>query len=480
MAPRKTHEEYIKELAVKNPTLEVIGKYAGAKTKILHHCLIHDVYWDMQPTNALQGCGCKKCQKDKTHITRYFTTEQYSLEVKKINKNIIVLEEYINIREPILHKCLLHNVTWKAYPYLILRGCGCRQCGNEKIGNKLRKTHEEYVEEVKLIDKNIVVIGQYIDSKTPILHKCSIDSYEWYAIPTNILRNHGCPKCNESIGEKTIQKYLDNNRIAYLPQYTFYGCSNLNRIEFLATDFEYVDRFCFCDCFNLSEIISLSPTAFELNTGADYNTTFVPEGVNVYKFHPWGYNTFTFVGKNVTTEKVLYVPYNKNNGYLTNKDWIKPLQTPEACGFMVKYITLDNIVTLNGSLLNDYQIVYLKSDSGNFVNDGNVESTTKGENGFIIQFNGKVYDSETIYVYSDSECTNLIGNFVAKYGVTEYALDAVMSVSRNTTLFSSDLFGTSSTVDLNSNTEMANITKLEYEILVSKVNQLMKLLKNKK
>ena len=31
-----------------------------------------------------------------------------------------------------------------------------------------------------------------------------------------------------------------------------------------------------------------------------------------------------------------------------------------------------------------------------------------------------------------------------------------------------------------SNTEMANITKLEYEVLVSKVNQLMKLLKNKK
>ena len=115
-----------------------------------------------------------------------------------------------------------------------------------------------------------------------------------------------------------------------------------------------------------------------------------------------------------------------------------------------------------------------------FVNDGNVESTTKGENGFIIQFNGKVYDNETIYIYSDSGCTTLIGNFVAKYGVTEYALDAVMSVSRSTTLFSSNLFGTSSTVDLDSNTEMANITKLEYEILVSKVNQLMKLLKNKK
>ena len=95
--------------------------------------------------------------------------------------------------------------------------------------------------------------------------------------------------------------------------------------------------------------------------------------------------------------------------------------------------------------------------------------------GFSTKENGNV-----LYVPYNNNGYLTNEDFVTKYRVTEYALDAVMSVSRSTTLFSSDLFGTSSTVDLDSNTEMANITKLEYEILVSKVNQLMKLLKNKK
>lgn len=59
MSKKKTQEEYVSELAIKNQDVEVIGEYNGARTPILHHCLVHDVYWNMSPTNALKGCGCK-------------------------------------------------------------------------------------------------------------------------------------------------------------------------------------------------------------------------------------------------------------------------------------------------------------------------------------------------------------------------------------------------------------------------------------
>ena len=36
---KKTHEEYVEELKVRNPTVEVVGRYIDAKTKIMHHCL---------------------------------------------------------------------------------------------------------------------------------------------------------------------------------------------------------------------------------------------------------------------------------------------------------------------------------------------------------------------------------------------------------------------------------------------------------
>lgn len=58
-----------------------------------------------------------------------------------------------------------------------------------------RKTQEEYIAEVSMINPNVEVLGQYIDSNTKILHRCKIDGYEWNAYPTHILSGHGCPVC---------------------------------------------------------------------------------------------------------------------------------------------------------------------------------------------------------------------------------------------------------------------------------------------
>ena len=34
MSKKKTHEEYVAELAIKNPNVEVVGEYINAKTKL--------------------------------------------------------------------------------------------------------------------------------------------------------------------------------------------------------------------------------------------------------------------------------------------------------------------------------------------------------------------------------------------------------------------------------------------------------------
>lgn len=63
-----------------------------------------------------------------------------------------------------------------------------------------KKTHKEYVAEVSKINPNIEVIGEYINTMTPIGHKCLICGYgtnnEWNPIPNEILRKHGCPVCS--------------------------------------------------------------------------------------------------------------------------------------------------------------------------------------------------------------------------------------------------------------------------------------------
>ena len=204
---KKTTEEYKNELSIKNPTVEIVGEYYAANIKTTHHCLIHDVYWEAVPYSVLGGVGCAECLKDRIGLANRKTQEQYVNEVKQINPNIIVLGQYKGMDIPLLHRCLLHNVEWTPYPASILRGCGCAQCASEKLHDKLCKTHEQYVNELANINPNIIVIETYIDAVTPRLHRCSIDGYEWYARPANILFGNGCPKCSRHI-TRTHEEYV--------------------------------------------------------------------------------------------------------------------------------------------------------------------------------------------------------------------------------------------------------------------------------
>jgi len=232
MSRRKTHEEYIAELSVKNPTVEVVGKYDGALTKITHRCLIHDINWDTTPSRALQGVGCEMCHGERIASVKFKTNEQYIKEVNNINPHIIVIEKYIDAKTPILHKCNIHNVEWKALPDNVLHGHGCYRCGNEKSANTRSKCHEQYVSELKEINENILVIGDYLNALTPILHKCMKDGYEWDLRPANALLGQGCPKCRDSRGERQIRQWLDNHNILYESQKIFDDCKDIKPLPF--------------------------------------------------------------------------------------------------------------------------------------------------------------------------------------------------------------------------------------------------------
>lgn len=70
------------------------------------------------------------------------THYEYVTELSLINSDIDVLEKYINSNTPILHRCKKHNIQWKVVPQSILQGCGCIECGREKLSEKLHKSHD--------------------------------------------------------------------------------------------------------------------------------------------------------------------------------------------------------------------------------------------------------------------------------------------------------------------------------------------------
>ena len=228
MPKKKTHGEYVEELKVVNPDIEVVGIYVGANIKILHRCLKDGHEWLATPHNILRGRGCPKCAG---HIQR--THEMYVNDVSKINQNIEVVGEYINNVTPILHRCIIHNIRWDAYPNNVLRGHGCKQCANELLREQRAKDKEQYIKDLKNVNQDIIVLGEYINAHIPILHKCLIDDYEWYATANNTLNGYGCPKCTViSKGEKIISQLLDSHAIAYIQQKRFEDCRDIQTLPF--------------------------------------------------------------------------------------------------------------------------------------------------------------------------------------------------------------------------------------------------------
>lgn len=191
---KKTHEEYVTELAIKNPNLEVVGTYINANTPILHRCLLHNILWETTPSRALCGIGCEMCRIEKYRQSRIKSHEQYVEEVKLINPDIEVVEKYVDSTTAINHFCKRHSVLWKSTPDNVLHGHGCWECGKEKIADKNSTNHNEYIIKLSSVNPNLIVLEGYINTETKIKHKCIVCGYEWKVKPGNILAGKGCPQ----------------------------------------------------------------------------------------------------------------------------------------------------------------------------------------------------------------------------------------------------------------------------------------------
>ena len=280
---------------------------------------------------------------------------------------------------------------------------------------------------------------------------------------------------NAIAGNNCITKIVIHSGITTIQQNTFQNCENLEEL-YLFGEVTIIDRFALCHCNNLSKIVLLAPQAPELGHG-DY----VPisgETAAYYKYHAFGYDPYNWTGYNTKERNILYLPYDAK-GYDT-EDWILPVFTEDQCSFEINTYTLDgesilSVYNQNGEEITDRPL-YLKSDSGEFVYsfDNSVMSITYDdtENGYIINFDNKVYDNEPINVYEDIECTSLLGTFIAKYGQTKYVVGSPVLSYKSRGIFSTTLFGASKTTTVDVGDEIVSIKRRDYETLLSRVNQL--------
>lgn len=236
---RKSTEDFINEMKIKQPNIEIQGDYINNKTPIKCNCCICGNVWNPRPDQLVRGQGCPICGYKKRIKSQTKSHEQFVKEIKLINPQIEIIGKYVNNHTLINVKCLNCGKEWGATPNNLLRNHGCLNCNGQFL-----KSQCQYEEDMRNTHPNIKVIGKYMNNKTQAEVLCEKCGNVWNSYPINaIYKNHGCPRCEKKYkGEVKISNYFNNNDINYESQKSYedlFGVGGRKlRYDFYLPDFD--------------------------------------------------------------------------------------------------------------------------------------------------------------------------------------------------------------------------------------------------
>lgn len=160
-------------------------------------------------------------------------------------KNIELISEYSKTEEGIVCRCKVCGYIWDTrFHYVTREGRGCPSCGLERRRQAKLRTTEQFISDLKSVNENISVVGEYIGAHKKVLCRCNVCGEEWDAYPSNLLnRSAGCPRCHLSIGERELLDTLEALAIPYTPQFHINDGNGKMPLRFDAYSEEYMTAF---------------------------------------------------------------------------------------------------------------------------------------------------------------------------------------------------------------------------------------------
>lgn len=162
------------------------------------------------------------------------TTEQFIEKSKKIHNNRYdySLVNYTNNHINVRIICPIHG-EFSQQPINHLNGQGCRKCSSIRQSKLQQYTTDIFIEKSHKIHQNKYdySLADYTDSFNKIEIICRKHGM-FRQLPSDHIRGIGCPKCNESKGERTIREFLITNNIKFEYQKKFNDCKFINILPF--------------------------------------------------------------------------------------------------------------------------------------------------------------------------------------------------------------------------------------------------------
>ena len=147
----RTQEEYVEELKELNPRIKVVGTFKRINERVEVECLDCGHRWNPLAYSLTQGKGCPHCSAVRGAKTRkgklgVKTTEQFMVELLKINDKIEICGEYKNNKTKIDARCKMCGYEWKVVAASLLNGHGCPKCARK---NRIIKKEQSLKNELK-------------------------------------------------------------------------------------------------------------------------------------------------------------------------------------------------------------------------------------------------------------------------------------------------------------------------------------------
>lgn len=232
-----TTEEFKKKVYLKNPHIEVLGKYTKQGCKILCKCLIHNVEFYAVSQSLLQGKGgCPVCNKERPQ--RRISSDDIKKSFHKLNPTLLIIDDDVKINSWVNVYCTVCGQYFKkrlSHSYVANKKCVCSVCLNKTIVKGFNDVATVRPDLIKYF-KNYEDIYKYGAGMTKKLTFICPDCGYEKELKIEVLARQGfsCPCCGDGISypNKFVRSFIrqlnvPNTNFEYSPKWAkgyFYDC----------------------------------------------------------------------------------------------------------------------------------------------------------------------------------------------------------------------------------------------------------------
>lgn len=196
---QRSHEEFVSDVAITNPSIEILGKYIDMHTRIDVRCKNCGNQWSPIAQSILAGYSCRECAKKKISEKNRLPAEEIYRRMQKAHPEIELLGTYIDAKTPVKCRCTVCGFEWPAKGSSLQQGKGCPSCTHQ-----LSLSHDEFVRIISDISPSIEILSKYKNSISRVACRCKICGNTWNPIGRSLLVGSKCSKCADKARDERI------------------------------------------------------------------------------------------------------------------------------------------------------------------------------------------------------------------------------------------------------------------------------------